>query len=340
MRHLLHLIGHRSARMTAVAVAFLLAVATAMLLIGPPAHAQDKKGWPARITFATGPTGGFGYTMGAPWVATVGSAIGVAISPEVTSGIPFNIQMTQKKDVEAAVGTSDIVTLGWRGEGYAKGKKLRDVRTMLMFVPFVFQMYTDARSNIKTLDDLNGKIMNPSRAGSQTDVVLRGLVKTFGLKPKQITNVSPPQANDLMADGRLDVAMAAGAVPHPAATQFEARLPLRIIGLTKAQQEKFIASHPQLAPMTIPAHSFKGQDQPVLTVGSYTMIVVNKDLPASFVYAMLKATFDHKTDLAHAYKAFGKLDAKSILNSPIPLHPGAVKYFEEQGIKIPDKLKG
>lgn len=339
MRRLVHSVCRRAGLVRSVAL--LSAAAIGILLVVPPAHAQSHKDWPARVTFATGPTGGFGYTMAAPWSATVGAATGVAISPEVTSGIPFNVQMTETKKAEIGVGTSDIVILGLKGEGFFKDKKpIKDVRTMFMFVPFVFQMYTDARSDIKTLDDLNGKTMNPSRRGSQTDVVLRSLVRTFDLKPKQISNVSPPQANDLMADGRLDVAMAAGAVPHPAATQFEARLPLRIIGLTKAQQDKFLAANPQLSPMTIPANAFKGQTEPKLTVGSYTMVVVNKDLPADFVYAMLKATYDKKADLANAYKAYNKLDYNSILNSPIPLHAGAVKFFEEHGIKIPDKLKG
>lgn len=312
-----------------------------LFLIVPFAHAQSHKNWPSRVTFATGPSGGFGYTMAAPWSATVGSATGVAISPEVTNGIPFNVEMTETKQADIGVGTSDIIILGLQHKGFFKGKKpISDVRTMFMFVPFVFQMYTDSRSNVKSIEDLNGKTMNPSRRGSQTDVVLRSLVKTFGIKPDHITNVSPPQANDLMADGRLNVAAVAGAVPHPAATQYEARLPLRIIGFTKMQQEKFLKANPQLSPMTIPAGTFKGQKKPVLSVGSYTMVVVNKDLPADFVYAMLKATYDHKTDLANAYKAYSKLDYKSILKSPIPLHPGAVKFFEKHGIKIPDKLKG
>lgn len=303
------------------------------------AGAQDKKDWPQRMTFATGPTGGFGYTMGAPWAATVGAALGVPVSPESTSGIPTNVQMIQEKKAEAAVGTSDVVVMGWRGEDYAKGKKLQDVRTMMMFVPFVFQMYTPADSGINSLQDLNGKVVNPSRAGSQTDVVFRAMVKTFGLKPKQITNLSPAQANDLMADGRVDVAIGAGGVPHPAASQYEARSAIRLVGLTAEEVEKFLSDNPQLSRMVVPAGSFKGQEQDIITVGSYTMFITHKDLPDSLVYAMVKATFDSKADLANAYKAYEKLDAKSILESPIPVHPGAIKYFEEQGIAIPDKLK-
>lgn len=338
MGRLVEALSRRTHGLRLVALAW---VAIGMVAAAPFAHAQSHKGWPSRVTYATGPTGGFGYTMAAPWSATVGAATGVAISPEVVSGIPFGVQMTENKQAELAVGTSDIVALALQGKGFFKGKKpIKDVRTMFMFVPFVFQMYTDARSSIKSLNDLNGKIINPSRRGSQTDVVLRALVQTFGLKPRQITNVSPPQANDLMADGRLDVAVAAGAVPHPAASQYAARSKIRLIGLTAAEQKKFIEANPQLSPMTVPANSFEGQTKPILTVGSYTMVVVNKDLPADFVYAMLKATYDHKSDLAHAYKAYSKLSYESILNSPIPLHPGAVRFYEEHGIKLPARLKG
>jgi TRAP transporter TAXI family solute receptor len=334
MRHLLSRFRRALALPTII-----FALSVGALLIGSGAFAAGKNGWPARITFVTGPTGGFGYTMSAPWAATVGSAVGIAISPEATNVIPINFRMLAAKEAEAAVGTSDIAVQGWRGEGYAKGRKIRNVRTMLMFVPYVFQIYADARSGIKTLSDLNGKIVNPSRAGSGTDVIFQGIVKTLGIKPKQITHVSPAQANDLMADGRLDVAIGTGNIPHPAPSQYEARSPINLIGFTQAQEQKYLAQNPQLSRMVVPAGTFKGQKKNVLTVGSYSMFVADKDLPASLVYDLIKATFAHKRDLANAYGAFGHLELKNILNSPIPLHPGAIKYFEEHGIHIPDKLK-
>jgi TRAP transporter TAXI family solute receptor len=270
----------------------------------------------------------------------VGTAIGVPISPEVTNGMSINVLLMEKNQVEIALNTSDVILLGWNGQGYAKGKKMQSARTMMMFVPFVFQMYTDARSDIKTIHDLNGKIVNPSGAGSQTDIVFRAMVKALDLKPKKINNVSPAQANDLMADGRLNLSMVAGSLPHPAPSQYEARAEMRLIGLTEEERKRVLDQNPQLAPMVIPAGTYKGQTKDLLTVGSYTMFVARKDMPDSLVYAMIKATFEHKADLANAYKAFGKLDLNSILKSPIPLHPGAVKYFEEHGVKIPDKLKG
>lgn len=339
MRRLLHLLQRRNVKIQAAAFAILSAAVIAGFAVSP-ASAQDKAGWPQRVTLATGPTGGFGYTMGAPWSATVGATIGVAISPEATSGIPINFLMMHKKQTEIAVGTSDVAVLGWRGEGYAKGVKLQDARTMMMFVPFVFQMYTDNRSNIKTIKDIDGKVINPSGAGSQTDIVFRAMMPSLDIKPSRVTNISPAQANDLMADGRLDISIAAGSVPHPALSQYEARSQTRLIGFTEEEVTKFLAKNPQLSRMVVPAGTYKGQDKEIVTVGSYTMFVADKSLPASMVYAMIKATFDKKEDLANAYKPYGKLELKSILTSPIPLHPGAVKYFEEQGIKIPDNLKG
>jgi TRAP transporter TAXI family solute receptor len=331
MRRTLHLLHRRFVMVSLALVAGLAAL---------PASAQDKAGWPQRLTLVTGPTGGFAYTMGAPWTATVSAAIGLAISPEATSGIPVNFLMLNKKQAEVAIGTSDVAVLGWRGEGYAKGVKLQNARTMMMMVPFVFQLYADARSNINSLKDIDGKSVNPSGASSQTDIVFRAMVPALGLKPGRVTNVSPAQANDLMSDGRLDVSAAAGNVPHPAPSQYEARSQIKLIGFTEDEVKKFLDNNPQLSRMVVPAGTYKGQDKDIITVGSYTMFVADKSVPDSLVYAMVKATYDKKDDLANAYKAFGKLDLKGILESPIPLHPGAVKYFEEKGVKIPDKLKG
>lgn len=339
MRRLLHLLQRRNGKIKAAAFVMLSAAAIAGFAL-TPASAQDKAGWPQRLTLVTGPTGGFAYTMGAPWTATVSAAVGIAISPEATSGIPVNFLMLEKKQAEIAIGTSDVAVLGWRGEGFAKGVKLQNARTMMMMVPFVFQLYADSRSNIKSLKDLDGKSVNPSAASSQTDIVFRAMVPALGLKPSRVTNVSPAQANDLMSDGRLDVSAAAGNVPHPAPSQYEARSQIKLIGFTEEEVKKFLDSNPQLARMVVPAGTYKGQDKDVITVGSYTMFVVDKSLPASLVYEMVKASYDKKDDLSNAYKAFGKLDFKGILESPIPLHPGAVKFFEEKGVKIPDKLKG
>lgn len=303
------------------------------------ASAQDKTGWPDRITLATGPTGGFAYTMATPWASTVSTAVGIPISPESTAGIPINNQMVQSKTAEIAVGTSDIVIQGWRGEGFANGTKMQDVRAMLLMDQYVFQLYTDAKSDVKTLSDLNGRTVNPSRAGSGTDIFLRGIIDSLGIKPKEIVNVSPPQANDLMADGRLDAAAGSGNVPHPAPSQYEARTPIRLIGFTEAEVEKYLSGNPQLSRMVVPAGTFKGQDKDVVSIGSYIMFIVNKDVPASLVHALIKATFDNQKDLGAAYKSFAKLKLETIAGSPVKLHAGAVQYFEENGVKIPDSIK-
>jgi len=330
---------HKTFLVTVQAAVKLAAIAGVLILGAAQASAQDKSGWPKRLTLGTGPTGGFAYTMSAPWASTVSTDVGIPISPESTAGIPINYQMVQSGDAEIAVGTSDIAVQGWLGDGFAKGTKMQNVRTMLMFDPNVFQLYTPASSKVKSLSDLNGHVVNPSRAGSGSDTILRGIVSALGLKPEKIVNVSPTQANDLMADGRVDAAVGTGNVPHPAPSQFEARTPIRLIGFTDDEVKKYLSKNPQLSRMVVPAGTYKGQDKDVVTVGSYIMLIVHKDVPESLVYNLIKSTFKNQTDLGSAYKAFRNLKAENITRSPIPLHRGAVKYFEEQGISIPDKLK-
>ena len=314
-------------------------LAAGLMLVGSSALAQSMEDWPSRLTLATGPTGGFAYTMGSPWAATVSSDLGIPISPESTAGMPINVEMVNAGMVEIAFTTSDIAIQGVRGEGFADGEEQRDFRTFLMFDPNVFQLYTDASSDIHSLSDLSGHVVNPSRAGSGSDMILRGIVAALNLEPADIVNVSPAQANDLMADGRVHAAVGTGNVPHPAPSQYEARTPIRLLGFTEEELEIYLDQNPQLTRMVIPAGTYANQEQDVVSVGSYIMLIANKDVPESLVYELIKSTFDNQDDLASAYSAYGKLVPENITRSPIPLHPGAVRYFEERGVEIPDELK-
>ena len=164
-------------------------------------------------------------------------------------------------------------------------------------------------------------------------------VKVLDVKPAKITNVNPADANGNLGDGLLDVAACMGSIPHPAPSEFEVNHDMVMIGLTREEAKKFTEQYPALSVTEIPANTYKNQKEPVTTVGSFSMAIVSKDLPDSLVYEMTKATFASKKTLAAAYKPFGQIEQKNITLSPMPLHPGAIKYYEEIGIKIPDKLK-
>lgn len=63
------------------------------------------------------------------------------------------------------------------------------------------------------------------------------------------------------------------------------------------------------------------------------------DLPDDLVYQLVKTTFAKKAQLAAAHKSFARMEVSNIVYSTIPLHPGAAKFYEEQGVKLPERLK-
>lgn len=299
----------------------------------------DKSDWPQKTTLASGPTGGFSYLMGSPWASTIGTSIGITISSETTAGLPVDAIMVNNKQAEVGVCSTDVAYDGWVGADWTEGKKLENIRGMIVFDPNVIQLYTDKKSGINSLSDLTGKSVNPSRAKSNCDTIFRRIADEFGIKPARIVNQNPTDANGQLGDGLLDAAAAMGSIPHPAISEYESNHEITLLGLSKEQAQTFCEKYPALTPYEIPAGTYKNQKDPVVSVGSYVMYVVSKDLPDSMVYEMVKATFDKKSDLASAYKPYSLMEAKNILYSPIPLHPGSIKYFEEQGIAIPDDLK-
>lgn len=316
------------------------AIAANLITLTPAASAQDKSGWPQRLTFAVGPVGSFGHTTGSAWATTVGSQVGISISPENTAGVAISAMMVDEKKADVAMVFSDILYSAWEGTAkFTKGRQVRGLRALMVIDPSVMQIYALRKANITSLNDLNGKSINPSRRNSGTDVMLRDMVDILGFKPSRISNVNPPEANSLLGDGRLDVAAVTGAIPHPALSEFEVNNDVQLVSFTPEEQKKFLAKFPALSAYEIKPGDYKGVKAPVRSVASYVMYAVAKDMPDSLAHALVKASFDMKKDLAAAHKSFARLEAAPVTNSPIPLHPGAIKYFEEQGVKLPEKLK-
>lgn len=312
------------------------------MLFGNAAIAQnavDKSKWPSRLTFAPGPVGGFGYIVGSPWASIVGADVGVPISVEASGGFSINLQMVDDGKADIAMTTSDLSYQGWEGADWAKNKKLHNQRTLMVFDANVVQIYAPRNSGIKNLADINGHSVNPSRRRSGSDLVFRDLMEVFGIKPSRISNVNPSDANTLLGDGRLDVAAVTGTPPHPAVSEFETNHEMVLIGMTDTERQKFLQKYPFLSPYDIPAGTYKGQTGAVKTVAGYIVLSVRSEMPDSLAYALVKDTFDKKNTLSGAHKSYARIDPKGILNATVPVHPGAVKYYEEQGIALPGKLK-
>ncbi|HHW05970.1 MAG TPA: TAXI family TRAP transporter solute-binding subunit [Clostridia bacterium] len=292
-----------------------------------------------RFSIGSSSIGSSSYTKTVAWANYMAEKI-PTFSPiiESTAGSVANVQLLESGEVQIAQTMTTIAAEGWNGEGWAEGKKHQRMRAIATLDPFALQFYCLEGKGIQSIEDINGKHVNLSKAGSGTDNWARRLFDELGIKPAKISNVNPGEANDLMRDGLLDVAGVMGSV-HPSIVEMSVNNELRIFGVSGEAAAQFSAKYPELYQLTIPAGSYKGIDYAIETLGEYDVLIVDKDLPEELVYELVKHTYQGKDVMAAAYEGMSSITPESIVLAQIPLHKGAYKYYQELGIEIPDQIK-
>jgi hypothetical protein len=187
--------------------------------------------------------------------------------------------------------------------------------------------------------DLNDKSVGVGPVGGTPATYWPKILAEAGVKPKRIVNAGSSDLNSQLKDGMLDANGQSVGLPWVTVTEIQTTHDVVVYGVPADTAKKINAKIPSLALGSIPKGTYKSnpdQDIPTLTVWNF--MTVNKDAPDDFVYEVLKATFANVDILIAAHKSAKEVKPEAIVNSPIPLHPGAVKYYKEKGIAIPDKL--
>ncbi len=312
-------------------------VLSALLALGM-AFGQVK-----RISLGTGGTGGVYYPLGGG-IAQVWTDYvpGVEASAEVTGASVENVRLVAGGEAQAALGTSGVVVQAYKGEGKFKGKPQPILAIGAMY-PNAWQFVTVAATGIKSIPDIKGKRVSTGSPGSGTAVMTRAILDTLGLKHgkdfKEFRLSFAEQVSGLK-DGTIDVGSWSVGLGPGSLVDLSTTRKMVLICLTPEEQAKVSAAHAYYKPFTIPAGTYKGQDKDCLTVGTPNVLFVRADADTELVYQLTKALFEHVADLGKIHPAGKTISPEYVLKATlIPLHPGAIKYFEEIGLKIPDNLK-
>jgi TRAP transporter TAXI family solute receptor len=164
------------------------------------------------------------------------------------------------------------------------------------------------------------------------------ILESAGVKPSRIVNAGSSDLNNQLKDGLLDANGQSVGLPWVLVTEIETTHDVNFFGVPKPDAEKFIARYPFFSPGTVPANTYKSNKEDVHTLTVWNFMTVHKDTPDDLVYEVLKATFANVNILIAAHKSAEEVKPEYIIYSPIPLHPAAVKFYREKGIKLPDKL--
>lgn len=329
----------RMSHVTTMAMGATVAICAALATV--PAAAQDRTGWPSSVTVGTASQGGTYYIYGSGYANLVSEQLGINAGGEVTGGPVQNATLVQTGQHAFGMVTMGPAIEAWEGESQlAPGVKHDKLRAMFPMYQTPFHAIALARSNIKSLDDLKGKTVGVGPAGGTAATYWPVILETLEIPAKPQYGGASDQAGQLQ-DGLIDAFAFAAGIPISAFSEIKAQVDAVVFAPNKEQSEGIVERHPSMAPYTIPAGTYKDQTEPLETVAMWNFFITSSDMPESLVYEMTKIAMEQHDRLMTIHNtAEETLPENYIHNKVLPFHPGAVRWFEENGYDIPDELKG
>lgn len=292
---------------------------------------------PQQLIIATGGTGGTYYPLGGGMATIFKDKLGITASAQSTNASVENMRLINDKQVDLAFTQGDIADYASKGTLMFKDKgAIKNFQAIATLYPETIQLVVPASSAIKSVADLKGKKVSVGALASGTEANAQQILEIYGLKfdDLKVQRLSFNESVNGIKDGGLDAAFVTAGVPTSAVTELGATKGVRIIPVDDEHMKKLIEKYPYYASFTIPANTYKGQDQEVKTAAVKAMLVVRSELDKKYVYDLTKALFESldKLGTVHAKGKEVKLE-KALEGVSIEVHPGAAQYFTEKGVK-------
>ncbi len=320
---------------------YLLISLCVALVIGLSFGIEEAEGKAKFISIATGGTGGVYYPYGGGlaeiWTRHVPGVQAVA---EVTGASVENTRLVHRGESLIGEIMNDVAYQAYFAEDRFKGKPQK-ILAMFQMYPHHYHIVALKGSGIKTVYDLKGKRVSVGAPGSGTEFKTNLVFKVLGISYSdfKVHRLSFTEQANALKDGTIDVGIWDVAAPTSSIMDLATTRDIVIISFSDEDIKKIVQAYPFYSPYVLPPGVYKGQDYPVKNPSVWNTVICNADLPEDLVYKLTKAVFQHRDYLEKIHPFAKYTTPENAVNaSPIPLHPGAIKYYRELGLKIPDRL--
>jgi TRAP transporter TAXI family solute receptor len=293
------------------------------------------------LSIATGGTGGVYYPLGGGMAAVLSKYVsGMQATAEVTGGSVANLQLIGTGKPYIGLTMADATLDAYKGQDKFTGKPVA-VRTLMVLYPNRMHVVSIEGTGITKMADLKGKRVSTGSGGSATEVMAFRVIEAAGLdKDKDMTRERLGVAESVSAlkDRKIDAFFWVGGLPTAAVTDLANTPGVKIkmidhANLVPAMNKKYGNLYVE---DVIGKDVYKGMEADNHQATVMNLLVAGQGMDDKTAYNIVKAMFDHRDDLIRVHKEAEniKLENQKGAASPIPWHPGAVKYFAEKGIKI------
>ncbi|MFV9654335.1 TAXI family TRAP transporter solute-binding subunit [Pseudomonas sp. NY15366] len=307
-----------------------LLVAAAILVNSPNTHAN-----PPSINILTGGTSGVYYPLGMSLSDLYGERIeGSTTSVRATKASVENLNLLQIARGQLAFALGDSVADAWKGNEDAGFRAPRDrLRAIAGIYPNYIQIVASQASGIRSLEDLRGKRISVGAPRSGTELNARAIFKAAGLSYKDMGQVEfKPYAEsvELIEKGQLDATLQSAGLGMAAIRELAERMPITFVAIPEQVVSRIGGAY---QPGIIPAGTYKGQASDVTTATITNLLVSQTSVSDDLAYQMTRLLFENLGRLAEAHPAAKDIQLERATHGlPIPLHPGAERFYREVGV--------
>jgi uncharacterized protein len=305
------------------------AVVAATMLSAAEARAQ------AFVNVLTGGTSGVYYPLGVAIGKILGDRLaGVKTQVQATKASIENLILLQQGRGEIAFALGDSLKAAWNGDAEAGFKNKMDrLRTLGAIYPNYIQIVATADSGVRTLADLRGKSLSVGAPKSGTELNSRAILAAAGMSYKDLAKVEYlpfAESVDLMKNRQLNATLQSAGLGVASLKDLSTATDINLVAVPKEVVDKM---GPPFVSVIIPANTYPGQDKDVPTAAVINYLVTSSKVSDELAYQITKLIFESLPELANSHAAGREIKLENAaIGSPVPLHPGAIRYYKEKGL--------
>lgn len=315
-------------------VVFTAIVLVVVLSITSPLLAQKKF-----ITLGSGSPGGVYYPLGGGMAVVIEKAdIGVRCASESTGASVENSRLVGAQETDMGMVMGSVAYKATQGQD--PFEKKYPLVTLFQMYPAPEHIVVLKDSGIKSVNDMKGKKVSIDVPGSGCATMARAILEEYGFdleKDLTLANLSQSEMVQALKDGTIDVAFFNFAYPASAIMDLGATRDIELVPLEEEMVNKLVEKYPYYIKSVIPGGTYSDIPDDVLCLGDSNVMVVHKDMDEELAYNLVKTIFENVTEgqyaLVNVHPIAQLFTPQNAINSPIPLHPGAMKYFNEKGVQ-------
>ena len=296
--------------------------------------------YPSTVTIGTASQGGTYYIWGGGLANLLEEHLDVTSNVEVTGGPVHNIQLLDEGDIHVGMVTVGPLFEGFYGEGDWAEKEYDDIRVIFPMYHTPFHWWSTADSGVTSIAEHEGERVGVGPAGGTPGTYNPLIYEALGIETGEQVQAGAGDMGTQMMDGQLDHIGFSAGIPIATVTEIESQMDINIYGIDGEERDKVIEALPYFIEYVIPADTYDQLDEDLETIAQYNFGAVQKDANEEFVYDFVKTYHENIDDMiaTHNSAEEAKEPDAILMNDEYPMHPGAIRYYEEIGIDLPESV--